>query len=291
MRRTLVLTTTLLLTALGVAGCSSAVPSMTLSSGFDGMDAPARSSAQAESMVDAGGNEMDSIAKDEQIFIVNGYLSLTVEEPVDAATEVSQIVEKAGGRVDARTEYAPQGKDRGSAQMTVRIPSDRLSQTLESLKELGKVEQIEQTQSNVTAESQDLDARISALRTSVDRLLALMAEADSTADLITIESALSERQANLESMESQKRSLDDQVSLSTFSIYLGSEADAPTENPDTFLSGIITGWDAFVGFFAFLLVALGVLVPWVALAGLITIVVVVLVRRRIKKRKSADPAP
>src|SRR5690606_22368022 len=98
----------------------------------------------------------------------------------------------------------------------------------------------------------------------------------------SIESALSDRQANLEALESQKRSLDDLVELSTYTIQLGTEEDAPVDEPDTFLSGLASGWDAFVGFFSFLLVACGVLLPWIALVGLVTLVVIVVARRRVK---------
>jgi hypothetical protein len=107
-----------------------------------------------------------------------------------------------------------------------------------------------------------------------------MADADTTADLISIESALSERQSNLESLESQKRSLDDLVELSTYTIQLGTEADAPVDEPDTFLSGLAAGWHAFVAFFSFLLVAFGVLLPWLVLVGLALAVIVVTIRRR-----------
>ncbi len=236
-------------------------------------------------------NSVRSTVEGAQKFVVTGYVSITVEHPVEAAVDAAQIVEKAGGRVDARTEHAPRGGDQGSAQLTVRIPSDGLEATLEQLKDLGKVEQVEQSKANVTSQAQDLDARISALRASVDRLITLMADADTTADLISIESALSERQANLESLESQKRSLDDQVQLSTFEVYLGSEADAPVDEPDTFLSGLIAGWNAFVAFFAFVLVATGVLLPWLVFAAAIALVVLLLLRRRLKKRKASAGEP
>src|SRR5690606_27061069 len=218
-----------------------------------------------ESATDQSGGvarSADSASDGAEKMIVTGYLTLTVERPAEAATDVAMIVEAAGGRVDARTEHAPDGEDRGSAELTVRIPSDELTRTLESIKELGEVERVEQGKQNVTAEVRDLESRIKALSASVDRLISLMADADTTADLISIESALSERQANLESLESQKRSLDDLVELSTFTIQLGTEADAPVDEPDTFLSGLATGWEAFVAFFSFLLVAFGVLLPW-----------------------------
>ncbi|MHA6695373.1 DUF4349 domain-containing protein [Homoserinimonas sp. A520] len=277
---------TVLVTALVLTGCSASGASLVGASSTD--VAPQSGPEFADSVVgfeDLGAVGADSAARlvdGDQKMIVTGYLVMTVERPAEAAAEVATIVERAGGRVDARSETAPDGEDKGRAELTVRIPSDQLTQTLASLKELGTVERVEQEKQNVTAQVRDLDSRIKALHASVDRLIALMADADTTADLISIESALSERQANLESLESQKRSLDDLVELSTYTIQLGTEEDAPVDEPDTFLSGLAAGWEAFVGFFGFLLVAFGVLLPWLALVGLATIVIVVVARRRVK---------
>ena len=81
------------------------------------------------------------------------------------------------------------------------------------------------------------------------------------------------------------------VSLSTVSLNLVSEYNAPVAEPDTFLSGLVTGWNAFVAFFAGLLVALGVLLPWLAFAGLVTFVVIRIVRWRKSTVSSAGPSP
>jgi hypothetical protein len=284
--RTRLLTAAVLLSGLVLTGCSATGTSI------GGASLSGEPDIGVPESADFGGQLVDGdvgvrVSGSDEEMVVTGYLTLTVERPAEAAVEVATLVERAGGRVDARTEHAPDGEDKGRAELTVRIPSEQLTETLESIKKLGTVERVEQDKQNVTAQVRDLESRITALRASVDRLIALMADADTTADLISIESALSERQANLESLESQKRSLDDLVELSTYTIHLGTEADAPVDEPDTFLSGLAAGWDAFVGFFGFLLVAFGVLLPWLALIGVALIVILVAVRRRVK----AAPKP
>jgi hypothetical protein len=273
-----------LLSVLALTGCSAAGSAQDSAPALGGADLAVPEAAVEQFSRDmAAGATADSDEK----MIVTGYLTLTVERPAEAATEVAKIVERAGGRVDARSEQAPDGEDKGRAELTVRIPAENLTQTLDSIKKVGTVESVEQAKQNVTTEVRDLESRIKALSTSVDRLIAMMGDADTTADLISIESALSERQANLESLESQKRSLDDLVELSTFTIQLGTEADAPVDEPDTFLSGLATGWEAFVAFFSFLLVAFGVLLPWLLLVAIALVVIVLVVRRRPKTAPTA----
>ena len=157
-----------------------------------------------------------------------------------------RIVEAAGGRVDGRTEYAPTDTDQGSATLQLRIPADKLTATLDKLEELGRADEVSLSTSDVTVESQDLDARITALRASIERLNGLMAQATNIDDLITLESAISSRQGELESLEAQQRYLADQVSMSTISLYLRSDAEAPKTVPGDFWSGLATGWNAFV---------------------------------------------
>ncbi|WP_187270583.1 DUF4349 domain-containing protein [Lacisediminihabitans profunda] len=284
MRRILI-PAVLVLAMVGLAGCSGSNTSSS-SSGA------ASSSAQAPSAVQGKPSTQDSTGGKAEVgtgrqVITNGDVSITVERPVAAADRAAAIVEASGGRVDGRIEHAPVDGDRGSAQLTLRIPSTRLTAVLDQLERLGTLQSVSITKQDVTSESQDLDARITALQASVDRLLQLMAKATTTADLIAIESALSERQANLESLQAQKRSLVDQVDLSTIILTLGSPATAPKKVPDDFLSGLVAGWNALVGFFAGVIVVIGVLLPWLVLAALLGGLALLLVRRIRRRRTPA----
>lgn len=276
MRRILILPTALVLTALALTGCSAA--SSSDSGGVpDSAEAPVPMTEQGGLASDAGGQ--DVAATDRQV-ITTGWVTVTVDEPMDAATEAIRITESVGGRVDGRTEYAPVDGDKGSATLTLRVPAETLNSTLDKFKELGEVQEISLNSQDVTMATQDLDARIKALSASIDRLLVLMSNATDTDTLITLETAISDRQAQLESMQSERRYYADQVALSTVTLNLVSVADAPVKEPDTFWSGLVAGWSAFVAFFAGLVVVIGVLLPWLVLAGLITAVVLFFVKRR-----------
>jgi hypothetical protein len=232
-------------------------------------------------------DESATSSVDRQV-ITTGWVTVVVEDPRDAASEAIHITEAAGGRVDGRSEYAPTEGDKGSATLTLRLPADDLSATLEKLGKLGDVREISLNSSDVTMVTQDLDARINALSASIDRLLVLLEGATDTDTLITLETAISDRQAQLESLESERRYYEDQVSLSTITLNLVTVADVPVETPDTFLSGLEAGWNAFVGFFAGLVVALGVLLPWLVFAGIITAIVIWIIKR--KQAKAEAPA-
>jgi hypothetical protein len=224
--------------------------------------------------------------------VTTANASLAVEDPAESAQRVSELVEAAGGRVDERTEQAVSGDDgvEGTvADLVVRVPADELTGILAGLEDLGDVDNVSVSHSDETTTAVDLDARISALQSSVTRLQTLMDGAATTEALLAAEKALSDRQEKLESLQSQRDLLADQVELSTLSVHLEPSGVAPAGGPEGFLEGLGTGWRALVSSLGALVVVLGVALPWAVVAALVA--VAVLVPLRFARRRAAVPAP
>ncbi|TPW72967.1 DUF4349 domain-containing protein [Schumannella sp. 10F1B-5-1] len=263
---------------LGLAGCTASSGSSPRSA--DQADQSRGGSSQSDSRADSGGVNAATPADVDRAKITTGTVTLTVDDPAEAATKAGELVAAVDGRVDARDEQAASADGPASASLTLRIPADDLDATRTKLEKLGHVESVSITSDDVTTLVRDTDARITALQASVDRLTALLAKADTTSDLVALENALSARQAELESLQAQKRGLDDQVALSTITLELNSPAAAPTPKPQSFLDGLAVGWAAFLAFWAGLLVVLGALTPWIVALAVIGLVVLLVVRRR-----------
>jgi hypothetical protein len=280
MRRILV-TTVLLVAAFGLAGCSaSSGSSRSDNSGSSVSRAPAIAPEKGTAGTGSTGTiDTASQRASARATITTGTISITVDTPSTAAEKAVRITDAAGGHVDGRNEHPSTGGDPGRAQLVLRIPSTKLDAALTQLKKLGRVEAVSLSTQDVTGQSQDLEARITALTTSVDRLVELMSRASTTADLISIESALSDRQATLESLQAQKRGLDDQVDLATLTVEFGTVATAPVRAPATFLSGLLAGWGSFVAFLSGALVVVGVALPWLAFAAVLAAIGMLVVRR------------
>jgi len=271
MRRTIAVSAALLVAALSLAGCSAA-PSLS-----------SNESAALEGDSGQYASQADTELVDRDV-IVTGSMLVTVDSPVDATNDAIRIAESSGGRVDSREEYAASDGNNGGATLVLRLPSKTLTATLDTLKALGNVEKLTLSSTDVTAEIQDLDARISALSSAIDRLHALLANAKSIDELITLETEITSRQGDLESMQAQQRYYADEVSLSTITVELVSVADAPVDEPDTFLSGLGAGWGGFVAFVNGLLVLTGVLLPWLVFFAIIGGIVWFFIRRRLRAR-------
>ncbi|WP_346622533.1 DUF4349 domain-containing protein [Blastococcus montanus] len=239
----------------------------------------------------APGLDERSPADEDRQVVTTATAALAVDDPAEGAQRVSELVESVGGRVDERTVQATSGADGVDgvvADLVLRVPADALTGVLADLEELGDVESVSVSRSDVTATVVDLDARITALQTSVARLLALMDDAATTEALLEAEQALSERQQELESLQSRRAALADQVELSTLRVHLTPFGVAPAGGPDGFLDGLGTGWRSLVAVLGETVVVLGVLLPWLAVAAVAA--GAVLVPLRLARRRAAAPA-
>jgi len=266
---------------LALTGCSSMADSLEETSVSMGAPDIAYTEDMAVEM-DMQGRADESAASFEPDIIRTGYLSLSVDSPSETADQITDVVEAAGGRIASRSDYTPVDYGQPSSYLEARIPYDVLDATVETIQELGDVQEVSLNSVDVSLQKVDLDARIGVLEAAIERLNELLAEAASTSDLIAVESALSERQAELDSLQSQRDYLSDQTLFATLSISVITPANATPAEPDGFLDGIVRGWESILAFFAGTIVWAGILVPWLGLA--VVVIAIILVGRRLRRR-------
>lgn len=206
-----------------------------------------------------------------------------VESSSTSGTGASTTADDSDGDQIEPSYPAPLPPNTGS--VTLRVPADRLSDARASLAELGTVTESTVERQDVTLQAVDLRARAAAAQTSVDRLTELVAQAGDLADLLAAESALTQRQAELESTRQQLTALESRVSLASLSVTVLPEETAAPADPTGFLDGLLTGWNGLVAAANAALIGIGFLLPWLLVAAVVTAVVLAVRRRR------APPAP
>ena len=180
------------------------------------------------------------------------------------------------------------------ASYTVRVPVDNYSAFLAQAGESGSVLNLEENAENVTSDYIDLQARLDTLENQRNRLNELAAQAETTADLLEIESQLSDVQYQLESYTRQMRTLSGQVTYSTVDISLREVATlTPTATtfPGRLAEAFRGGWSGFVLFLQGLVLTLVYLWPLLLLAVIVVLVVRALARRhRVRHPRPPKPA-
>lgn len=222
----------------------------------------------------------------------SGSISIEVDDAAEAAEEVADIAEGLGGYVESESVDNTGGAAAANAYLTVRVPADRLDDAFTELGGVGDVRSQSREASDVTARHVDLQARVQALQGSVERLTELMARAKTTGDLLEAERELAQRQQELDGLRAQLDALEGQVAEATISVSLGSQSALPG-GPANFWEGLVAGWGSIVAAGAGALVLLGILLPWLAVAGVLALVIVAIVRaaRRRGRNRSELPEP
>lgn len=216
--------------------------------------------------------------------IVTGSLHLTVDDPVAAAVSAQDIVAGAGGRTDFSSQTSARTT---SVHATYRIPADDYDNARARLRELGTVTREETSTEEAGARIADLDARASALQSSIARLRELMGSAGTTSELLEAERELTSRQAELDSLAAEREWYSDQVRYSTLDVVFSSASAVPAPSA----SAWERSWSLFsegMGTIGYVLI---IVLPWVVLASIILIAARAVVRRSRRARASGQKAP
>jgi hypothetical protein len=208
------------------------------------------------------------VAPNDRSIIYTGSITVAVDDVRSAADKAGVIATGTGGFVGADKRNLLEGK--AEAQLVLRVPAASYSSTLDAVGKLGTEEARSGAQDDVTEAVVDLDARIESQQASVSRTRALLAKANTIGEIVSVESELTRREADLASLQARKRSLANRVDLSTITVFLHSRETpppAPVEPDSGFVAGLKGGWHAFVSSVKVLLTILGALTPFVIAIG------------------------
>lgn len=250
-----------------------------------------------ESAVDSSGTAGTDFADAGREIIATAQATVQVKDVADAAADIAALAEERGGyvestevgkavAVDGSSEPVP--ADSGYGRISIRVPSDELSDVIAALGESGEVLSSSISKQDVTSVAIDLRARVDATKASVTRLTELMAKSGTVSELIEAEVALTDRQAQLESYEQQLASIVDQVAMSTLQVELTRTAAPTTADPAGFGDGLLAGWNGLVVSLNALVVAIGFILPWVAIVAVVVLIVWLARRARRTRRATAS---
>src|SRR2546430_3107962 len=279
----------------GLAGCGQATSRTSAGNAAPAL-APGQDNAKPEDgKVAAGavaGKPAAPVVATQRSIVYRGSITVRVSDVNAKAAELTSLAIGAGGLIGGDERQMDAG--RSVATLTLRIPAAQFTSTLNDIGKLGTEQSRKVSAEDVTAQVIDLDARIRSQQASVDRVRALLARAQSIADITSIESELARREADLESMQAQQRDLADLTTLSTIAVtLLGPDVAAPPKPRPAdsgFLAGLKAGWKAFSASVSVLLTVLGAVLPFAVAIGVPLWALVLWLRRRTRLQFSASTA-
>ncbi|MEM8503046.1 MAG: DUF4349 domain-containing protein [Cyanobacteria bacterium P01_D01_bin.1] len=217
-----------------VAGCAQAPTasqaefseSPSMDTGAESDAAPVSSEAVADAEL-AGELVGRSQTRRPQL-IKRAYLSLGVDSMDDSLTSVRQIIQQQGGDLLSLRDSGDRDRD---LSFDLRVPTERLDATLDSLTALGEVRSRSITTEDVSSQLVDLQARLKNGRKSEEALQMLMERSGDISDVLEVSRELSNVRQNIEQMAAQQQSLQTQVRYSTISLDLESAIAFASSQP------------------------------------------------------------
>ncbi len=233
----------------------------------------------------------------ERHVISTGTVSLVSDDVATARRDVQRIVDSQHGSI---SEENTETDDEGTAtysRLVIRVPSSSFAVTMLSLEKAAELRQSKVTSDDVTTQVIDTDVRVRAQEGSLRRVEQLLARANSLKDIIWIESQLTSRQAELDSLKSQQAWLSDQTSDSTITIDIVRKLDAEPEpkkkekEETGFLVGLKGGMKALGAFAGAMATIVGALLPFAIVLAVFGVPAWLLVRRSARRDKATGPSP
>lgn len=208
-----------------------------------------------------------------------------------AAARAGVVAAGGGGYVfSSDVSVDPSSAAATSATVVLKVPPSSFAAVLQALTGLGTSLGVNQHAEDVTDQVVDVAARLRAQQASVARVEALLGQAKTIGDVVAVESELTKREADLESLEGRQRVLSAQVAMCTITLQLVARPVLATAvaGPGGFLAGLAGGWHALVRALVVGLTVVGALLPFAVALGVLVLAAVPL-RRLLRTRRRTEP--
>lgn len=220
-----------------------------------------------------------------QKLIRTAWLELESTEFDEAAQGLKDLTEEYGGYFE-NSSVANHKNGSRWGDYTIRVPAERFEAFLNQAGTLCHLTWQEVTQDDVSEVYYDTEGRLKTQEIKLERLQALLAKAEVMEDIITLESAISETEWQIENLSGTLRHYDGMVNYATVHVNLSEvyKLSNVEEVPDTFgqrmAAAFGDGWSSFLNGMENFAVALAYSWVWVIVLAAILMIVVRVVRKR-----------
>ena len=213
-----------------------------------------------------------------QKLIRTAWLELESTEFDEAAQALKDLTEEYGGYFE-NSSVANHKNGSRWGDYTIRVPAERFEAFLNQAGTLCHLTWQEVTQDDVSEVYYDTEGRLKTQEIKLERLQALLAKAEVMEDIITLESAISETEWQIENLSGTLRHYDGMVNYATVHVNLSEvyKLSNVEEVPDTFgqrmAAAFGDGWSSFLNGMENFAVALAYSWVWVIVLAAILMIV------------------
>jgi len=252
-------------------------------------------SAPLQEMSEVGTSAVSNVDKQAQnrMIIRSGILSIITKDVRKSVEDVSTYIATVGGYV---VNSSIEGTaDAPSATIEVRVPVDKFSQAIDSIKKTGiRVTDESTSGEDVTEDYTDTQSRIKNLQASEAQFQEIMKQAIKVSDVLEVQRQLERVRGEIEVAQGHAQYLEKSAKLSTITAYFAiDEGELPVIDP-------INEWNPLTiiksAFRAFVSIAqgIGTLIIWLIVfvpVWIVIAIVAIIIKKRAKKSTIVQSAP
>lgn len=268
---------------LALAGCGAAGGTSESAAANDAvMDAAPEEALSSSSGTDAG------TALREQKLILTARMELETTAFDETAQRLASLTEELGGYFESSSVDNRSGDYRW-AEYTVRVPAEQYQTFLDQTGELCSVLWSNSAKEDVSEAYYDTEGRLKTQQIKLERLQSLLQQAENMEDIITIESAISETEQQIDDLSGTLQHYDALVDYATVYLTLSEvyQLSGEKQAPGGFGQRLGAAFSGGLRSFGDVLEGLALAVAygwiWLVLLAVIAVVVVRQVRRRARR--------
>ena len=248
-------------------------------------------------------NATSYVLETDRKLIYTADYSISTDSFDEDYNKVLELMEKYGGYLESEYTYGSEPKtsyDYGrSSSLYLRIPVDNYDAFLNDVSNVGELESKNISSEDISERYYDIDARIKLLEERKARLEEYMAAADNVEDMMAVESQISDVLYELDSLKSDKKSIDGRIEYSQVTVNL--RENVTTENIDESRKKDVgeraneafnMGWTGVGEFFESFAIGFMAALPALIIAAIIVVIILVVIKvvriliRKFKKNRS-----
>ncbi len=209
----------------------------------------------------------------------NVALTMLVKNIPESRSALDRILASHAGYAANLTVNTPETGPR-SFEASLRIPAQQLEPALTALRSMGQVETESQSGEEVTAQHEDLAARLQNARESEDRLRAILAQrAGKMDEILQVEEQIAQTRGEIEQMEAEQKGLEHRVDYATVDLQLteqyeaklaGHAAPIGTQLWNSLVTGIRNAGSSLLGLARFIEEVGPAVLVWIVILGIPT---------------------
>ena len=151
--------------------------------------------------------------------IYRASIEVQTQDYATSESAITELVKSCGGYFESKS-LSNRSSGYRYGEFTVRVPAAEYEHFCEQVGSLCHVTYMSSSAENITEAYYDTDSRLKTAQIKLERLQELLSKADNMADIITIESAISDTEYEIESLSGTLRHYDALVDYATVSLTL-----------------------------------------------------------------------